>query len=151
MKRRIHAYFDHIHIQREEVGIHLVATSQKRETRILDESRFGDSGKGVVVIIEKFIACKIQNRHRKKWLFPKEDSTTRDLIGRTDSVCFSNSLGGELPLDSNLDKQLLPNKHSKQKVASSKSRLARFQKLEWPKWGRHSRGRNGCWRPFQTK
>ena len=82
---------DHIHIQWEEIGVHLVAMGQKRETRILDESRFGDSGKGVVVIIEELVACEIQDRHRKKWLFPKEDSATCDLIGRTDSMRFSTA------------------------------------------------------------
>lgn len=97
MKGSIHAYFDHIHIQREKIGIHLVATGRKQNRRILNESRFGDGGEGVVVVIEKLVACKIQNRHRKKWLFPKEDSATRDLIGRTSSMCFStNSLGREL-------------------------------------------------------
>lgn len=46
---------------------------------------------------------------------------------------------------------VLGNKQVRQRAASSKSRLARFRKLEWPRWDQHSRERSGCSRPSQTK
>ena len=95
MKESAHAHFDHVHIQREEIGIHFVAMVRARNTSILDESRFGDGGKGVVVVIEKLVACKIQNRHRKKWLFSKEDSAPLRLIGRPNSACFQQTRKAE--------------------------------------------------------
>ena len=44
-------------------GFTSLLSLRRYEENILGKTRFGDSRKGIVIIIEEFVASKIKNRH----------------------------------------------------------------------------------------